>query len=69
MKETVRAENQKAMQVLTTKGIKMVTPSPKELKGLQARCDIGINTLGEDQFSKKTLEEVRAFLRTLRKGR
>jgi hypothetical protein len=37
------------------------------VKGFQAACARGINTLNEDQFSKKTLEEIRAFLRTLRK--
>ena len=67
LKDKVRAENEKAMQVLTGKGIKRVTPSPKEVKEFQAVCARGINTLGEDHFSRKTLEEIRAFLKTLRK--
>ena len=67
LKEKVRSENEKAIQVLTGKGIKRVTPSPKDVKEFQAVCARGINTLGEDQFSKKTLEEIRAFLKTLRK--
>jgi TRAP-type C4-dicarboxylate transport system substrate-binding protein len=67
LKDKVRAEDEKAMQVLTGKGIKRVTPSPKEVKEFQAACARGINTLGEDHFSKKTLEEIRAFLKTLRK--
>jgi len=67
LKEKVRSENEKAIQVLVGKGIKRVTPSPKEVKEFQAACARGINTLGEDQFSKKTLEEIRAFLKTLRK--
>jgi len=67
LKEKVRSENEKAIQVLTGKGIKRVTPSPKDVKEFQSVCARGINTLGEDQFSKKTLEEIRAFLKTLRK--
>jgi TRAP-type C4-dicarboxylate transport system substrate-binding protein len=67
LKEKVRAENKKAIEVLASKGIKRVTPSPKDVKEFQALCARGINTLGEDEFSKKTLGEIRAFLKTLRK--
>ena len=58
---------EQAIEVLAGKGIKRVTPSPKDVKEFQAICARGINTLGEDQFSRKTLEEIRAFLKTLRK--
>ena len=67
LKESIRGENQKAIQVLTAKGIKLVTPSPADLKEFQAIVIKGIGTLGEDQFSKKTLEEITAFVQTLRK--
>jgi TRAP-type C4-dicarboxylate transport system substrate-binding protein len=67
LKEKVRAENKKAIEVLAGKGIKRVTPSPKDVKEFQALCARGINTLGEDEFSKKTLGKIRAFLKTLRK--
>ncbi len=67
LKEKVRAENKKAIEVLAGKGIKRVTPSPKDVKEFQAICARGINTLDEDQFSRKALEEIRAFLKTLRK--
>jgi TRAP-type transport system periplasmic protein len=67
LKESIRGENQKAIQVLTAKGIKLVTPSPADLKEFQAIVIKGIGTLGEDQFSKKTLEEITAFVRNLRK--
>jgi hypothetical protein len=53
--------------VLQGKGIKLISPSARDVKELQALCLKGIATLGEDQFSKKTLEEVRNFLKTLRK--
>jgi TRAP-type C4-dicarboxylate transport system substrate-binding protein len=67
LKESIRAENAKAIEVLTGKGIKRVTPSPQDVKEFQTLCTRGINTLGEDQFSRKALEEIRAFLKTLRK--
>lgn len=68
LKETVRAENQKAIQVLTSRGIKLVKPSPQDLKHFQELCDRGINTLGENEFSKKTLEEIRALVKNSGKG-
>ncbi len=67
LKDQLRKENEKAIQVLQGKGIKLVSPSARDVKELQALCLKGIATLGEDQFSKKTLEEVRNFLKTLRK--
>ena len=67
LKEQLRKENAKAIQVLQTKGVKLVTPSAGDVKELQAICSKGIATLGDDQFSRKSLEEVRNFLKTLRK--
>lgn len=67
LKEQLRKENEKAIQVLQAKGIKLVTPSAGDVKELQAICFKGISTLGEDQFSKKSLEEERNILKTLRK--
>jgi len=69
LKESIRKDNQKAIQVLTGKGIKRVTPSPQDLKEFQAIVIRGIGTLGEDQFSKKTLQEITAFLQSLPKGK
>jgi TRAP-type C4-dicarboxylate transport system substrate-binding protein len=68
LKQTVRAENQKAIQVLTGKGIKLVSPAPQDLKKFQELCDRGISTLGENEFSKKTLEEIQALLKNSGKG-
>ena len=67
LKDQLRKENEKAIQVLQTKGIKLITPSDRDVKELQVLCFKGIATLGEDQFSKKTLEEARNILKTLRK--
>jgi len=67
LKDQLRKENEKSIQVLQTKGIKLITPSDRDVKELQALCFKGIATLGEDQFSRKTLEEVRNILKALRK--
>jgi TRAP-type C4-dicarboxylate transport system substrate-binding protein len=67
MKEQVRQENQKAIGVLTKRGIKSVTPSAEELKEMRALCLKGVDTLSDDVLSKKTLAEVRSFLKALRK--
>ena len=67
LKEQLRKENGKAIQVLAGKGIKLITPSAPDLKEFQALCFKGVARLGEDQFSKKTLEDVRNSLKTMRK--
>jgi len=68
LQEKIRRENQKAFDVLIGKGIKRVTPSSDDVKEFQNLCFKGISTLGEDQFSPKTLAEIQSFLSTLRKG-
>ena len=67
LKENVRKEDQKAISVLTKQGIKLISPNNKEVKEMQALSLKGVDTLGEDIFAKKTLAEVKAFLKTLRK--
>jgi TRAP-type transport system periplasmic protein len=67
LKENVRKEDQKAIGVLTKQGIKLISPNIKELKEMQALSLKGVDTLGEDVFSKKTLAEVKTFLKVLRK--
>lgn len=67
LKDSIRKDNQKAIQVLASKGIKLVRPSPQDVKEFQAICIRGISTLGEEHFSKKALEEISVFLQTLRK--
>jgi len=67
LKETVRQEDQKAIEVLTRQGIKLVSPNEKEVKEMQALSLKGVDTLGDEVFSKKTLAEVKAILQGLRK--
>jgi TRAP-type transport system periplasmic protein len=67
MKALVRQENQKALGVMAKQGIKTVTPAAKDTKELRASVFKAMDTLGEEQFSKKTFEEIKAFLKTMRK--
>jgi TRAP-type transport system periplasmic protein len=67
LKKTVRQEDRRAITVLTKRGIKLVTPSTKEVREMQALCLKGVDTLGEDVFSKKTLTEVKTLLKNYRK--
>jgi TRAP-type transport system periplasmic protein len=66
LKENIRKENQRAIGVLTKQGIKPVSLPDKELKELQALCLKGVDSLDETVFSKKTLAEVKAFLKNAR---
>ncbi len=67
MKGLVRQENQKALGVMTKQGIKIVTPAARDTKELRASVFKAMDSLGEEQFSKKTFEEIKAFLKTMRK--
>jgi len=67
LKDAVRRENQQAIRVLTSKGIKTVTPAPEDLKEFQALVMKGISTLGNGEFSKSTLNEISAFVKASRK--
>ena len=67
MKGLVRQENQKALGVMAKQGIKTVTPAAKDTKELRASVFKAMDTLGEEQFSKKTFEEMKSLLKALRK--
>ena len=67
MKALVRQENQKALGVMAKQGIKTVTPAAKDTKELRASVFKAMDSLGEEQFSKKTFEEIKVFLKNLRK--
>lgn len=67
MKGLVRQENQKALGVMAKQGIKTITPAARDTRELRASVFKAMDTLGEEQFSKKTFEEMKGFLKTLRK--
>jgi TRAP-type C4-dicarboxylate transport system substrate-binding protein len=67
MKGLVRQENQKALGVMAKQGIKTVTPAAKDTKELRASVFKAMDSVGEEHFSKKTFEEMKSFLKTMRK--
>jgi TRAP-type transport system periplasmic protein len=67
MKNTVRQENQKALGVMAKQGIKTVTPTAKDTGDLQATVFKALDPLGNTIFSRKTFEEIKGILKTLRK--
>ena len=62
-----RQENQKALGVMAKQGIKTITPPAKDTKELRTLVLRAMDTLGEEQFSKKTYEEFKDLLKTMRK--
>jgi TRAP-type transport system periplasmic protein len=67
MKGPVRQENQKALGVMTKQGIKTITPPAKDTKELRTLVFKAMDTLGEEQFSRKTYEEIKDLLKAMRK--
>jgi TRAP-type C4-dicarboxylate transport system substrate-binding protein len=61
-----RKENREALQVLAKHRIKSVTPSAKEIEEFQEICNRALDRLGEEVFTRKSLEEIRSYLKTLR---
>ena len=67
LKQTIRRENQEAMQVMVKHGIKIITPTPDqvaEFKNVSARA---IQRLEGQTFSQKIQDEVTAHIETYRK--
>ncbi|MBI5582851.1 MAG: TRAP transporter substrate-binding protein DctP [Deltaproteobacteria bacterium] len=67
MKTAIRQENQKALGVMTRQGIKTVTPTAKDVSELQASVLKAVDPLGDSIFSRKTFEEIKGILKSLRK--
>jgi len=67
LKDLLRKDDQKAIQVLGEKGIKLITVSTGDAQELRSLVFKGISNLGEDYFTRKTFEEVRNYLKTVRK--
>ena len=67
LKDQLRKEDQKAIQVLGQKGIKTVAVSAGDAQELRNLVYKGVSNLGEDYFTRKTFEEIRNFLKTVRK--
>jgi len=67
MKAAVRQENQKALGVMTKQGIKIITPTAGDIAELRATVFKAVDPLGDQHFSRRTFEEIKGFLKGLRK--
>jgi TRAP-type C4-dicarboxylate transport system substrate-binding protein len=67
MKAAVRQENQKALTVIAKQGIKTVTPTAGDISELRALVFKAVDPLSDTVFSRKTFEEIKGILKSLRK--
>jgi hypothetical protein len=52
---------------MAKQGLKVITPSSKDIKELRAMVLKAVDPLADQQFSRSTFEEIKGFLKTLRK--
>lgn len=67
LKQTIRKENQEAMQVMVKQGIKIITPTPDQVAEFRNVSAKAIQRLEGQTFSRKILDEVTAKIKTYRK--
>jgi TRAP-type C4-dicarboxylate transport system substrate-binding protein len=67
LKQTIRMENQEAMQVMIKQGIKMITPTPDQVAEFKKVSAKAIKRLEGQTFSQKIQDEVKANIETYRK--
>jgi TRAP-type C4-dicarboxylate transport system substrate-binding protein len=67
LKQQVRKENQEAIQVMQTHGIKLVKPSPDQIEEFKKLSDRAIQRIGGHKFSNDVLRQVKTYLDDFRK--
>ncbi|MBW2433874.1 MAG: TRAP transporter substrate-binding protein DctP [Deltaproteobacteria bacterium] len=67
LKQTIRKENQEAMQVMVKQGIKIINPAPDQIAEFKKVSTKAIQRLEGQTYSQKTLNEVVANLESYRK--
>jgi TRAP-type C4-dicarboxylate transport system substrate-binding protein len=66
LKNTIRKENQEAIQVLIKHGVKIITPTPAQIAEFKAVSDRAMLRIEGKSFSKKIRDEVVAKIKTYR---
>ena len=66
LKNTVRAENRSALQVMTSGGIQLLQVSAEEIEKYKALSERAIQRPGSASFSQTTLNQVETHLKTFR---
>ncbi len=67
LKQTIRSENQEAMQVMVKQGIKIIVPTENQVTEFKDVSAKAIQRLEGETFSPKVLDEVNAHIKTYRK--
>jgi TRAP-type C4-dicarboxylate transport system substrate-binding protein len=67
LKQTIREENQEAMQVMIKQGIKIITPTPEQVEEFRNVSARAIQRLEGKTFSRKVQDEVTTKIETYRK--
>ena len=67
LKQTIRKENEEAMQVMVKQGIKIITPTPDQVAEFKKVSAKAIQRLEGQTFSQKIQDEVTANIETYRK--
>ncbi len=67
LKQTIRNENQEAMQVMVKQGIKIIVPTENQVTEFKDVSAKAIQRLEGETFSQKVLDEVNAHIKTYRK--
>ena len=66
LKNTVRSENQSALQVMTRSGIQLLEVSSEEIRKYRKVAERAIKQPGSSSFSPDTLEQVETYLKAFR---
>ena len=66
LKTTIRKENQEAVQVMVKHGVKIITPSPAQVREYKTVSEKAVQRLEDKSFSKKVKDEVSAKLEAYR---
>jgi len=67
LKTTIRKENQEAVQVMVKHGVKIITPTPAQVREYKTVSEKAMQRLEDKSFSKKIKDEVSAKLEAYRK--
>ncbi len=67
LKQTIRNENQEAMQVMVKQGIKIIVPTENQVTEFKDVSAKAIQRLEGETFSQKVLDEVNDHIKTYRK--
>lgn len=69
LKEVIRAENQEALTVMQTQGVKLLTPGKVQIADYKAISEKAMQKENSHNYSPKTKEEVSSWLKAYAEGK